>query len=116
MPNQANNKKAVALKYSQNEMLNQKPSLKTSSPQAPTIVAKGEGDIADQIIELAKQNGVLIHKDTELNDILSKLDLGQEIPESLYHVIAELISFSYLLQGKFPENWNNVHDKIDFKE
>jgi flagellar biosynthesis protein len=43
---------------------------------------------------------------------LANLDLGQEIPEQLYHVIAELISFSYVLQGKFPESWGKDHHKV----
>ncbi|MBF7072202.1 EscU/YscU/HrcU family type III secretion system export apparatus switch protein [Glaciecola sp. MH2013] len=97
-------KKAVGLKYNSHDT------------EAPTIIAKGFGDMADDIIALAKEHGVLIHEDPYLSDLLSRMDLGQEIPESLYHVIAELISFSYMLQGKFPESWSNVHEHIDFKE
>jgi flagellar biosynthesis protein len=58
----------------------------------------------------------MIHEDPYLSDLLARMDLGQEIPEKLYHVIAELIAFSYVLQGKFPDSWSNVHNKIDFKE
>ena len=56
----------------------------------------------------------MLHQDENLLEALATLDIGQEIPENLYLVIAELISFSYLLQGKFPENWNNVHQRVDF--
>ena len=87
------------IKYQQN---NQDGS---SSTGAPTIIAKGFGDLADEIIALARQNGVLVHEDPYLSDFLATLDLGQEIPDQLYHVIAELISFSYVLQGKFPDSW-----------
>lgn len=97
-------KKAVGLKYNQQE------------ENAPTVIAKGFGDMADDIIALAKESGVLIHEDPYLSDLLARMDLGQEIPESLYHVIAELIAFSYALQGQFPESWNNIHEHIDFKE
>jgi flagellar biosynthesis protein len=51
-----------------------------------------------------------------LSELLGQLDLGQEIPEGLYHVIAELIAFSYVLQGKFPNSWKNTLQHIDFKE
>jgi flagellar biosynthesis protein len=98
------NKKAIGLKYN------------TEENNSPTVIAKGFGDLADDIIKLAKESGVLIHEDPYLSDLLARMDLGQEIPENLYHVIAELISFSYLLQGKFPESWSNVHGRVDFKE
>ncbi len=97
-------KKAIGLKYN------------TEDNNSPTVIAKGFGDLADDIIKLAKESGVLIHEDPYLSDLLARMDLGQEIPENLYHVIAELIAFSYVLQGKFPESWSNVHSKVDFKE
>ena len=84
-------KKAIGLKY--------------DVGSAPQVVAKGFDSLAEQIIALAKEHGVLIHEDDYLSDFLSRLDLGQQIPEELYHVIAELIAFSYVLQGKIPENW-----------
>ena len=93
-------KRAVGLKYDQN------------AGEAPTVVAKGYDELAEQIIALAKENGVLVHEDPYLADFLSRLDLGQEIPEPLYHVIAELIAFSFVLQGKFPDSWASLHGKI----
>jgi flagellar biosynthesis protein len=97
-------KKAVGLKYS------------GESTDTPTLIAKGFGDLAEDIIALAQENGVMIHEDPYLSDLLARMDLGQEIPETLYHVIAELIAFSYVLQGKFPESWNNVHQHVDIEE
>lgn len=95
------NKSAVALKYQLGE--------KTS---APTVIAKGFGELAQEIVDLAKQSGVLIHEDPYLSDFLATLDLGQEIPDALYHIIAELIAFSYVLQGKYPESWAKEFGKI----
>ncbi|WP_299074205.1 EscU/YscU/HrcU family type III secretion system export apparatus switch protein [uncultured Paraglaciecola sp.] len=106
---QSKQKSAVGLKYQQNSADN------TASSEAPTIIAKGFGDLAEEIITLARQNGVLIHEDPYLSDFLATLDLGQEIPEQLYHVIAELISFSYVLQGKFPDSWAKMHNKVSKK-
>ncbi|HAW93099.1 MULTISPECIES: EscU/YscU/HrcU family type III secretion system export apparatus switch protein [unclassified Arsukibacterium] len=89
--------------------------LKYDGKAAPTIVAKGHGELAEDIIALAKEHGVLIHQDDELNRLLSQLQLGDNIPKELYVVIAELIAFSYVLQGKFPEQWQNIHQRIDLK-
>ena len=109
-------KSAVGIKYNQDSEAGissgEAPTGGAPSGGAPTIIAKGFGDLADEIITLARQNGVLIHEDPYLSDFLATLDLGQEIPEQLYHVIAELISFSYVLQGKFPDSWAKMHNKL----
>lgn len=89
--------------------------LQYAGKQAPTVTAKGHGDLADDIVALARQHGVLIHQDEELSKLLSQLELGEQIPSQLYIVIAELIAFSYVLQGKFPKDWHNIHQRIDFK-
>lgn len=107
------NLQAVALKYQQ---ASQNTATQQTNKAAPTVVAKGEGDIAQEILSLAKTHGLLVHQDESLMQVLNNLDLGQEIPESLYHVIAELIAFSFVLQGKFPDSWQNTHQKIDFLE
>lgn len=83
--------------------------------QAPTVVAKGHGQLAQEIIAAAKAHGVLIHEDPSLYQVLQQLELGTQIPPELYVLMAELIAFSWVLQGKFPENWTNIHQKIDFK-
>lgn len=83
--------------------------------KAPTIVAKGHGDLADEIIALAKEHGILVHEDEELSKLLKQMELGDQIPKELYLLIAELIAFSYVLQGKFPDDWQNIHERIDLK-
>jgi len=107
-------KSAVAIQYHQNSQDGAMHD-NESSARAPTITAKGFGDLAEEIIALARQNGVLVHEDPYLSDFLATLDLGQEIPDQLYHVIAELISFSYVLQGKFPDSWAKMHNKVSKK-
>lgn len=89
--------------------------LQYEGKNAPTVTAKGHGELAEDIIAVAKQHGVLIHQDDELSKLLSQLQLGEQIPAQLYVVIAELIAFSYVLQGKFPENWHNIHQRVDIK-
>ncbi|WP_330148307.1 EscU/YscU/HrcU family type III secretion system export apparatus switch protein [Shewanella oncorhynchi] len=98
MSEESEPKQAVALSY--------------DGRNAPKIVATGEGLIAEEIIALAKANGVYIHKDPHLSHFLQLLELGEEIPKELYLLIAELIAFVYMLDGKFPEQWNNMHKKI----
>jgi flagellar biosynthesis protein len=116
---QPKQKSAVGLKYNQSRPdashSNGEPSGGAPSSGAPIIIAKGFGDLAEEIITLARQNGVLVHEDPYLSDFLATLDLGQEIPDQLYHVIAELISFSYVLQGKFPDSWAKMHGKVSKK-
>ena len=67
--------------------------------QAPKIVAKGEGQIAQRIIALAKEHQIYIHQDPDLNQVLSQLDLNQEIPPHLYAVVAEILAFVYSLNS-----------------
>jgi flagellar biosynthesis protein len=72
---------------------------------APTVSAKGIGNIADMILNIAKENNIPLHEDKDLVTLLSKLELGDEIPEILYRAIAEVISFAYMLTGKVPDNF-----------
>lgn len=60
---------------------------------APTVVASGTGVIADKIIEKAKESKVPVHKDGPLAETLSKLEIGDMIPEELYGVVAEILVF-----------------------
>ncbi|VAW93002.1 hypothetical protein MNBD_GAMMA22-573 [hydrothermal vent metagenome] len=73
----------------------------------PTISAKGSGEIAEMILKIAQENNIPLHEDKDLISLLSKLELGDEIPEILYRAIAEIISFAYMLTGKVPDNFNN---------
>jgi len=72
---------------------------------APTVTAKGVGDVADMILKIAEENNIPLHEDKDLVTLLSKLELGDEIPEILYRAIAEVISFAYMLTGKVPNNF-----------
>lgn len=69
---------------------------------APRITAKGQGELAEQILAIAEEHGVPLHGDAELAALLSQIPLGDEIPESLYVAIAHVISFAYIVSGKFP--------------
>jgi len=90
-------------------MKKQKPmtavALHYDGKEAPRITAKGTGDLAEKIIALAKEHGVPLQEDAALISLLSKLDLGDEIPHALYAAVAEIIAFAYILNGKVPEGF-----------
>lgn len=78
-------KKAVALKYRQ------------EIDNAPKLTAKGRGKIAEKIIEMAKNHGIPVKEDPDLVEVLSRLDLMEEIPPELYMIVAELLAYIYSL-------------------
>lgn len=84
--------KAVALKY------------QAKADNAPKVIAKGSRKVADRIIALAKEHHIYIHNDPDLIEVLSQLDLHEEIPPHLYAVIAELLAFVYSLNAKRKED------------
>lgn len=65
----------------------------TNRDDAPRVIAQGSGEVADKIEELAKESRVPVYKDEKLARQLDNLSLGQEIPEKLYDVVAEILSF-----------------------
>ena len=79
--------KAVALTY--------QPKLHNS----PRVVAKGKGKVAEKIIALAREHNIYIHNDPDLIEVLSQLNLNDEIPVELYVVIAELLGFVYAINA-----------------
>lgn len=63
------------------------------SDDAPRVVASGKGELAEKILQKAKEADVPVHKDDSLADTLSKLDIGEAIPPELYEVVAEILLF-----------------------
>ncbi|AVX44446.1 FlhB-like flagellar biosynthesis protein [Campylobacter concisus] len=85
---QVNKKKAVALGYNR------------SQDNAPKVLASGAGEIANKIISLAKEHDIPIKEDPDLIEILSKVEVDQEIPPNLYKAVAEIFSFLYKITNK----------------
>ncbi len=81
--------KAVALRYNQEQ------------DEAPVVVAKGQGFLADKIKELARESGVPIKEDQQLIEYLMALDLYEEIPAQLYAVVAEVLAYIYSMNRKY---------------
>lgn len=84
--------RAVALSY-------------TDANASPVVVASGMGYLAERIVEVAADSGVPIYEDTSLATVLSQLQLGQEIPESLYQAIVEIYVYflNFKVSGKSDE-------------
>lgn len=80
--------KAVALKYN------------SKKDAAPRVIAKGRGNMAEKIIEVANAHNVPLYEDKNLVQILEALDLETEIPPELYRAVAEVLAFIYRLNGK----------------
>jgi flagellar biosynthesis protein len=84
-------KKAVALKYA------------PGAQAAPVIAAKGRGFVAEAILAKAREHGVPVQEDASLVEVLSKLDIDQEIPPELYQLVAEILSFVYRSDRRMKE-------------
>jgi len=81
-------KRVAALKYDQ------------AKNMAPRVVAKGKGQVAEQIIQVARANNVPLHEDKNLANILEALELESQIPAELYLAVDEVMVFIYRLNGK----------------
>ncbi len=60
---------------------------------APKVIASGKGYLADRIIQRAKETDIPVHRDEQLADRLSGLEIGAMIPPELYDVVAEILVF-----------------------
>lgn len=73
-------KTAVALEYAPTD-------------QAPKVIASGKGQIAERIIDTAKENEIPVHQDEKLAKSLESIEIGEYIPPELYQVVAEVLVF-----------------------
>lgn len=83
---------AAALKYD------------ASKDAAPKVTARGRGLVAEKIIELARKHDVPIKSDPALVQILSKLELDEQIPVEIYKAVAEILAFVYTVNDKRGDN------------
>ena len=87
-------KTAVAVAYNPGEV-------------APKILAVGKGEVAERIIETAKEIDVPFYQDNKLAETLSRLQIGDTIPPELYEVVAEILVFvddMDRMKGKLKES------------
>ncbi|VAW78106.1 Uncharacterized homolog of the cytoplasmic domain of flagellar protein FhlB [hydrothermal vent metagenome] len=77
--------------------------LEYDGDSAPRVTAKGRDALAEQILQIARQHNIPIQENQPLASLLANIELGEEIPESLYLAVAQVIAFAYHLSGKLPE-------------
>lgn len=70
---------------------------------APTVVARGEGEVAREILRQAQEQGIWVAENPQLVALLSRVELEQEIPPELYTAVAVILSWVYWLRGLRPE-------------
>jgi flagellar biosynthesis protein len=73
---------------------------KAGKDSAPRLVAKGKGWMAEKIIQTAREHNIPLKEDPHLVEILSNLDLYEEIPPDLYKAVAEILIFIYKMNNK----------------
>ncbi|SFR49817.1 flagellar biosynthesis protein [Marinobacter daqiaonensis] len=78
--------------------------LKYDGSRAPVVAASGLDEVAEEIIRIAREHDVPLYENAELAGVLARLDLAEEIPETLYRVIAEILAFAFHIQGRTPED------------
>ncbi len=85
--------------------------LEYDGKQAPLVTAKGHDEIANQILRLAHEANIPIQKDNELALVLDQIDLGDHVPEALYFVVAEILTFAYRLSGKHKDFMDDIQPR-----
>ena len=83
---------AVALGYDQEKI------------PTPKVLAKGEGFVAEKIIQIAIDEGIEIHQDEDLLQILKAVDIDSEIPVESFSAVAEIISYIYSINDKMKKS------------
>lgn len=70
---------------------------------APKVVAKGRGEMAARIIEIAEEHDIVIDTNPQLAEALSGIELDETIPEELFQAVAEIIG--YVLRLEKSNSW-----------
>lgn len=88
---------------------------RTRERQLPQIVAAGRGKIAEQILQLAFDNGLHVREDGALAEMLAAIELDSPIPSEAFAAVAEILSYIYRANGQ-PNPFDAVlRDVMDDK-
>jgi flagellar biosynthesis protein len=75
------------------------------------VLAAGYGEIAKQILAIAKAEDIQLHQDNNLAQLLARIPTGEEIPKDAYQLVAELLAFLYRADQDLAENTSRTHGK-----
>ncbi|PIC71788.1 hypothetical protein CSV75_06445 [Sporosarcina sp. P18a] len=64
---------------------------------APKVIAKGKGKIAENILERAQEHAIPVQQDPSLLELLGQLNVNETIPEELYQAVSEVFAYIYRL-------------------
>ena len=67
---------------------------------APRVVAKGRGFVAQQLVSIAKRHSVPVYQNQTVTQLLMSVELDREIPPELYQAIANVLAYVYRLDGR----------------
>lgn len=70
--------------------------------KAPTVIAKARGEEVSMMIQEAKNANIPVMENPYLASLLEGVDIGEEVPESLYTSLAIVLSWVFWLRGDKP--------------
>jgi flagellar biosynthesis protein len=85
---------AVALRYSKDK------------EDAPRVVAKGRGFVAQQLLAVARRHAVPVYQNQAVTNLLMAVELDREIPPDLYQAVANVLAYVYRMDGRAAERAN----------
>lgn len=80
--------------------------------QLSKVTASGYGELAEQILALAFQNGVKVREDRDLAQMLAMVELDSEIPTEALVAVAEILSYVYRLNGTYKPEQGSLKDDL----
>ncbi len=86
-----NRKSAIALRYDD------------EAEAAPKVIAKGQGLLAEEILQRAATEDIPVHEDPALIELMSHLNINEKIPEELYQAVAEVFAYIYRIDQKMTK-------------
>lgn len=66
----------------------------------PRITAAGRGKLAEQILQLAFENGIKVREDSALAEMLAGIELDSPVPSEAFFAVAEILSYVYRANGE----------------
>lgn len=67
---------------------------------APIVTAAGRGVLAENILQMAFENGINVREDSALAEMLASIELDSPIPSEAFMAVAEVLSYVYRANGK----------------
>ena len=85
------------------EIKSQKVALALKYPQGaevPFITAKGKGQLAEKILDIAKENNIYIEENAPLVNLLSLEEVNDAVPEEAFEALAAIFAFVLEREGR----------------